>query len=134
MIYLLDTNACVQFLRNRHALVVQRIQARPMAELRLCSIVVAELYYGVLRSADPTTNRAKVDAFVSTFISLPFDENAAKIQAQIRYDLEIAGTPIGPYDLQIAAIALAHGLTLVTHNTAEFNRVPGLSLEDWEQP
>jgi tRNA(fMet)-specific endonuclease VapC len=132
--WLLDTNACVEFLRNRHALVVQRIQAKPVAELRLCSIVVAELYYGVLRSSKPAENRAKVDAFVQPLISLPFDNLTAEIFARIRFDLEKAGTPIGPYDLQIAAVALAHGLTLVTHNTAEFSRVPGLVCEDWQQP
>ena len=66
------------------------------------------------------------------FVSLPFDDAAASVYAIIRAHLESAGTPIGPYDLQIAAIALANGLTLVTHNTREFSRVPGLLLEDWE--
>lgn len=67
-------------------------------------------------------------------MSLGFDDAAAEIHAQIRHQLETAGTPIGPYDLQIAAIALDSGLTLVTHNTAEFSRVPGLTIEDWEKP
>jgi tRNA(fMet)-specific endonuclease VapC len=63
---------------------------------------------------------------------LPFDDEAAVVHAAIRRHLEAAGTPIGPYDSQIAAIALVHGLTVVTHNTAEFARVPELKLEDWE--
>ena len=134
MTYLLDTNVCIQFLRQRHAGVVQRVQSHQPSELRLCSIVVAELYYGSERSAQAAANRAKVDAFVQPYLSLPFDGDAAKTHARIRRHLEILGMPIGPYDSQIAAIALVHGLTLVTHNTAEFGRVPGLPTEDWEAP
>jgi tRNA(fMet)-specific endonuclease VapC len=85
-------------------------------------------------SAKPDQNRAKVAAFLRPYRSLPFDDEAALIQAQIRHELEKAGTPIGPYDLQIAAIALANGQTLVTHNTNEFSRVPCLPIEDWETP
>jgi tRNA(fMet)-specific endonuclease VapC len=134
MIYLLDTNAWVQFLRNRQARVVQRIQAHQPSELRLCSVVAAELYHGCLRSTKPTANRAKLDAVLQPYLSLPFDNVAADVHARIRRHLESLGTPIGPYDLQIAAIALANGCTLVTHNTAEFGRVPGLLLTDWELP
>ena len=61
-----------------------------------------------------------------------FDRDAARIYGSLRADLERAGTMIGPNDLMIASIALAHGLTLVTHNAAEFARVPGLKVEDWE--
>ncbi len=134
MIYLLDTNAWVQFLRNRHALVVQRIQARQPAELRVCAVVMAELFYGCLRSAKPAANRAKVDAVLQPYLSLPFDTAAADVHARIRHHLETLGTPIGPYDLQIAAIGITNGCTVVTHNTAEFCRVPGLLVEDWELP
>ena len=68
------------------------------------------------------------------YLSLPFDDAAADVHARVRRHLESLGAPIGPYDLLIAAIALANGCTLVTHNTNEFSRVPGLSLEDWEAP
>ncbi len=105
MIFLLDSNACVQFLRNRHALVVQRINARRPDELRLCSVVVAELYYGCLCSSRPAANRTQVDAFIKPYLCLPFDEAAADNHARIRRHLEKLGTPIGSYDLQIAAIA-----------------------------
>jgi tRNA(fMet)-specific endonuclease VapC len=74
----------------------------------------------------------KLNAFVSPFASLPFDDQGARICAEVRSQLERAGTVIGPHDLQIAAIALQHGLTLVTHNTREFSRISGLKLEDWE--
>ena len=134
MIYLLDSNVCIQYVRGRNVLVRQRLSAKPLQEIRLCSVVKAELYLGALRSARPAANRANIDGFVAPYVSLPFDDAAADVQAQIRHHLETLGTPIGPYDLQIAAIALVHGGTLVTHNTSEFSRVPGLLLEDWQLP
>ncbi len=132
--FLLDTNVCVQYLRGKNLLVRQRLAACPTHEVRLCSVVLSELYVGVLRSAQPAKNRADVDQFAAPFASLPFDDAAADVYSRIRHHLERQGTPIGPYDLQIAAIALANGHTLVTHNTAEFSRVPTLVLEDWELP
>jgi tRNA(fMet)-specific endonuclease VapC len=134
MIYLLDTNAWVQFLRNKNALVVQRIQAHHPSELRVSAVTVAELYFGCLKSAKPAAHRGTVDAVLAPYVCLPFDARAADEFAQIRHHLEAAGTPIGPYDMQIAAIARWNGLTLVSHNTSEFSRVPGLMLEDWEIP
>jgi tRNA(fMet)-specific endonuclease VapC len=110
------------------------VNARPVADLSLCSVVKAELIRGVLRSSRPATERAKVDAFVKQFVSLPFGDDAAEVFARIRYHLESRGIVIGPYDMQIASIALANQLTVVTHNVAEFSRVPGLTVEDWEMP
>jgi tRNA(fMet)-specific endonuclease VapC len=132
--FLLDTNVCVQYLRGKNARVRQRLTAYPPHDIYLCSVVLSELYLGVLRSADPHKNRAEVDQFAAPFSSLPFDDAAADVYSRIRHDLEGRGVPIGPYDMQIAAIALVNGYTLVTHNTNEFSRVPGLALEDWEAP
>lgn len=132
--FLLDSNVWIAFLRRPISPVVPRLQARLPAEIRVCSVVVAELYYGSLRSAKPVDNRSKVDALIAPYSSLPFDDSAADRFAWLRRHLDTLGTPIGPYDLQIAAIALANGCTLITHNTAEFSRVPGLLLEDWELP
>jgi tRNA(fMet)-specific endonuclease VapC len=132
--YLLDTNGCVEHLRQRPTHVAQRIAATPFAEMRLCSVVKAELYYGARRSARPQENLAKVQAFVQQFISLPFDDVAAEVYADIRAQLEAQGRVIGPNDLMIAAIALTHNLTLVTSTTSEFSRVPGLRLENWQTP
>lgn len=132
--FLLDTNVCVQYLRGKNHLVRQRLASCPSHEVRLCSVVLAELHVGVLRSARPAKNRAEVAQFIAPFVSLPFDDVAAEVCAGIRHTLESQSAPIGPYDLQIAAIALANGCALVTHNTAEFSRVPGLLLEDWELP
>lgn len=91
-----------------------------------------ELYYGAYRSAQQSRNLALLQRFLSQFTILLLDSNSARIAGQIRADLATKGTPIGPYDLQIAAIAIANNLILVTHNTSEFSRVQGLQIEDWE--
>jgi tRNA(fMet)-specific endonuclease VapC len=132
--FLLDTNTCVAYLRQNNALVLGHIKARPPDELRLCSVVVAELYFGAFKSPQPAKNFALLATFLPVFLSLTFDDAAAKPYGQIRADLEAKGTPIGPNDLMIAAIALSYDLTLVTHNTAESSRVPGLKLVDWHVP
>src|SRR5687767_11410954 len=135
MTYLLDTNVWVTLLRNTSTAVATRFQtAAPTGDLRICSIVRAELRYGALCSAKPAANRAAVDALLAPYPSLPFDDAAADQYAALREYLEGLGQVIGPLDLQIAAIALANGCTLVTHNTAEFGRVPGLVVEDWQLP
>ncbi len=121
--YLLDTNACINFLRDPQSRIGQRLARVPYHEVALCSIVKAELFYGVQRSRDPD------DAH---FPSLPFDDPAAVIYGEVRAYLAQRGQLIGPNDMFIAATALAHQSTLVTHNTREFSRVPGLHLEDWE--
>lgn len=133
MKYLLDTNACISYLNNTDSPVCLKMQKVKPSDILLCSVVEAELYYGVMKSAVPTKNLARLKPFLSQFVSLPFDSKAAKEFGRIRADLAKAGTPIGPYDLQIAAIALASKLTVVTHNTREFSRVAELRLEDWEQ-
>jgi tRNA(fMet)-specific endonuclease VapC len=134
MIYLLDSNVWVAILRNKHPEVAARYGVTDPADIRICSVVVAELRHGCLRSAKPTANRAIVDALLAPVASLPFDDAAAEHFATLRHHLESIGQMIGPYDAQIAAIALANGCTLVTHNVAEFNRVPGLVVEDWQNP
>jgi tRNA(fMet)-specific endonuclease VapC len=132
--YLLDTNVCIHYLRGKNPLVLNHFTVHPPAEITFCSVVVGELRYGAERSADPAKEHPKIDAFAGRFASLPFDDAAARIFGEIRCSLEARGQQIGPYDTMIAAIALAHNLILVTHNTAEFSRVPGLILEDWEIP
>ena len=132
--YLLDTNVWVSYLRGRNHLVRQRLAAKSVYEIAIASVVHGELFYGALRSANPAKNRFAVEVLVGPYIRLPFDEAAADQFADIRHHLESLGTPIGPYDMQIAAIALANDCTVVTHNTTEFIRIPGLALEDWELP
>jgi tRNA(fMet)-specific endonuclease VapC len=134
VIYLLDTNAWIAYLRQANAALIQKVQQANPADIRLCSVVLAELFYGAFRSA-PTMqghNLALLQRLCQQFTSLPFDDRAAEHYGLVRADLAAKGTPIGPNDLLIAAIALANGLTLVTHNTIEFSRVSGLTLEDWQ--
>lgn len=132
MIFLPDTNACITLLRQRHAKLIVRWQAVKVNDVALCSVVVYELRHGAERSSNPSAEHAKLDAFLAPFTSLPFDDAAARKCAEIRRELEHSGSPIGPHDLQIAAIALRHGLILVTHNTGGFSRISGLRWEDWE--
>jgi tRNA(fMet)-specific endonuclease VapC len=135
MIYLLDSNVWIGLIRGASAGLAARYRtAAPSLDIRVCSVIVAELWYGCARSAKPAANRAAIDALIAPYPSLPYDDRAADHFVTIRRHLESIGTMIGPYDAQIAAIALANGCTLVTHNTAEFNRVPSLALEDWQTP
>ncbi len=132
MKYLLDTNACIVLLRNRKSNISNKVIAQPSGTIAVCTIVEAELYLGVYRSTRMQQNVALVSQFIAKFPNLPFDQNAANIAGQIGASLAAKGTPIGPYDLLIAAIALSHKLTLITHNVREFGRVNGLKYEDWE--
>ncbi len=106
--------------------------ATPIDDIVLCAPVRAELLYGALRSAKPNENILSIQNFARPFSSLSFDDAAADHFSRIRLVLETQGAMIGPYDLQIASIAIANRATLVSHNTREFRRVPGLLLEDWE--
>jgi len=132
MTYLLDTNTCIKYLNGKSENIRQRLETLQPQDIVLCSVVKAELFYGAMKSANPQKNLAKLQPFVSRFVSFPFDDVAAEVYGRIRADLEKLGTPIGPNDLLIAAISIANDVTLVTHNTREFSRVAGLKLEDWE--
>jgi tRNA(fMet)-specific endonuclease VapC len=89
---------------------------------------------GAYKSSQPAANLALIQQLTRQFACLAFEEASADPYAQTRCHLEKIGRPIGPYDLQIAAIALQHSLTVVTHNVGEFSRVPGLRVEDWLGP
>lgn len=132
MIYLLDANCCIKFLNGRSENVRSRLESKLPEEVVLCSVVKAELLYGALKSARPAENLDRLGSFFRKFISLPFDDASSETYGAIRVGLERAGTPIGPNDLLIAAIARSRGATLVSNNTREFRRVEGLLLEDWE--
>lgn len=132
MKYLLDTNVCVNAIHQGIPKFNARFILVPPQEKAICSVVRYELFYGAYKSQRRSTSLPIIEAFLSNYANLGFDENAARICGELRADLERKGTVIGPYDLQIAAIALAHRLIVVTHNTREFSRVPNLMLEDWE--
>lgn len=101
-------------------------------QLRLSTIVMAELFYGAYHGPSSEVNLALMAKLFSTVVSIAFDSGAAGHAGRIRAGLAVAGIGIGPNDLLIAATAVAHGMVLVTHNTREFERVPGLVIEDWE--
>jgi tRNA(fMet)-specific endonuclease VapC len=134
VIYLLDTNAVVAILRARPATVRDRLR-RARAEgaaLAIPSIVLFELWHGVARSRRRRENAERLRVFLAAEIDVvPFAVEDAPIAGDLRRALEAAGTPIGAYDLLIAAQALRTGATLVTANATEFARVPGLAQQDW---
>jgi tRNA(fMet)-specific endonuclease VapC len=134
MMYLLDTNAWIAYLRQNNPRLIQRFRQVSPADIALCSVVLAELFYGAHHGAKSklAANLGLIARLQQRFASLPFDDRAAAEYGEIRAFLASQGTLIGPNDLMIASIAPAHGLTLVTHNTSEFSRVPGLKLEDWQ--
>jgi tRNA(fMet)-specific endonuclease VapC len=113
---------------------VARLRTHAPPEVRISSITRAELLYGARRSARVAENLRLLAAFFAPLVSLPFDDACAEHYGALRASLAAAGRPIGPNDLLIAATALAHDLTLVTHNLREFSRVTGLKVEDWEVP
>jgi tRNA(fMet)-specific endonuclease VapC len=132
MIFLLDTNVCVVYLNQPQSKVADQLHLLHPHDLAVCSVVKAELFFGAMKSQRPEQTLQKQQGFLAAFSSLSFDDHAALIFGNVRANLQRQGNPIGPYDLQIAAIALANDLTLVTHNTREFSRIDGLRLVDWE--
>ncbi|AFZ25622.1 putative nucleic acid-binding protein, contains PIN domain [Cylindrospermum stagnale PCC 7417] len=133
MIYLLDTNVCIRLLNNSSSAVKARIQLEQPEDIYISTITQLELYYGAYRSVQQEKNLELLQRFCSQFTTIPLDPEAARIAGRIRAELAASGKPIGPYDVQIAAIAMANNLILITHNTREFNRVNGLQIEDWEE-
>ncbi len=133
MAFLLDTNACVDYLTARYPKVAERIQRSSPEDLFLSLVVVAELRYGADHSTRRRTNHLRIDALIEEIEPLDFDLRAAATYGRVRAQLEAGGTPIGPNDMLIAAHALSRGLTIVTDNTAEFRRVKGLKVENWRE-
>jgi tRNA(fMet)-specific endonuclease VapC len=131
--FLLDTNACIDYLTARYLKVVERIQGSSPEDLFLSVVVVAELRYGADHSARRRTNHARIDALIEEIEPLDFDLRAAATYGRVRAQLEAGGTPIGPNDMLIAAHALSRGLTVITDNTAEFGRVRGLKVDNWRE-
>jgi tRNA(fMet)-specific endonuclease VapC len=132
MKYLLDTNTCIQYINGRSKSIAQRLSSLAEGEAVVCSVVKAELFFGALRSQNVSKTLEGQQQFLALFESLPFDDSATMHYARIRANLTAKGTSIGANDYIIAAIALAHDVTLVTHNTREFGRIEGLKLQDWE--
>lgn len=131
MPFLLDTNAVIAVLKDAAPPIGQRLrQCRP-EEVFVSSIVLHELFYGAFKSARVERNLAVVEGL--RFGVLDFSPEDARAAGEIRAVLAARGVPIGPYDVLIAGQALARGMVLVTRNGAEFGRVAGLVIEDWER-
>lgn len=130
MKYLLDTNTLI-YAQKRQGQCLPRIAQHPSEALVWSVVSLQELAYGMGKSTYPERTKAYLEALKHLYRLLDYDTGCAERAGQLRAQLERQGTPIGPYDLQIAATALVHRLTLVSRNTHEFARVPGLLLEDW---
>lgn len=130
--YLLDANACIHLLNGTSPAVAAELARCAPSQIRISSVVTAELLYGARNSSRVAENLRAVASFLTPFVSIPFDDACADSYALIRAELRRRGELIGANDMFIAATALTHELTLVTHNTREFGRVPGLVMEDWE--
>lgn len=128
--YMLDTNMVIYTIKQRPASVRASFK-RCDGQLCISSITWGELVYGTERSSRPEQNLADIEAMAARMEVLPFDAQAAAHFGQIRAELYQSGTPIGPYDMQIAGHARSKGLVLITNNLKEFERVQGLRLENW---
>jgi len=133
MIFMLDTNICIYLLNRRigYENILAKIDGLAYEQVVISSLTLAELKYGIAKSVKKEANRIKLEYFLYQFECLPFDTEATSCYGDIRVQLESKGTPIGPLDTLIAAHALSLSATLITNNAREFERVEGLSLENW---
>lgn len=133
MTYLLDTNTCIRYLNGASDAIRRHIETTHPREIAVCAIVKAELFYGAHKSVRVHENLTKQWTFLNRFVSLAFDDQAAEAYGRIRANIKKAGTPVGPNDLLIAAIAVSNNCILVSHNIKEFRQITGLDVEDWEE-
>ncbi len=129
--YLIDTNICIYLINKKSEKLLQRIELEEAFKIGISAITVAELEYGIAKSLYPEKNKIALVEFLSTFEIIPFTDIDAEVFGSIRVYLQKKGTPIGPYDLQLASQCLARDLILVTNNVKEFKRIPDLKIENW---
>jgi len=133
MNYLLDTNICIYIIKQKPAHVREKFNTLPAGSVGVSSITSSELFYGVSKSRKISQNGQALAEFLSPLTISPYDETAALYYGKLRAALEKSGNLIGSLDMLIAAHALSLGLTLVTNNMSEFQRVTGLTLENWAE-
>jgi tRNA(fMet)-specific endonuclease VapC len=133
MRYLLDTNICIYVAKQKPPEVLRRFQNLRPGDVGMSVVTHLELVYGAWKSRDRDANLQRIQGLERLIPVLPLDGSVANHYGRLRAELESKGTPIGAYDLLIAAQALASGLTLVTNNVREFRRVPRLRIENWAQ-
>jgi len=129
MRYLLDANVVIALLKDTTSATARRVRRERIGDIAISAVVSHELFYGAFKSRRRIQNVAVIDAL--QFVVLEFDKEDARQAGEIRALLASEGTPIGPYDVLIAGQAVARDMILVTQNTREFERVPGLRFEDW---
>lgn len=129
--YLLDTNICIYAINGRHPKLNECLLSISPDDIAVSSITVGELEYGAAKSKWGDRTRHIMNAFLANFSILPFTAEDAVLFGRLRAELAIAGTPIGAYDVMIAAQGIARKLTVITHNTKEFSRIPRIQFEDW---
>ena len=128
--FMLDTNICIFTIKNRPEHVREAFNAHH-GQLCISTVTLMELVFGAEKSSNPQRNLAVIEGFAARLEVLKYDWEAAANTGQLRAELSKLGTPIGPYDQMIVGHARSLGLVLVTNNTREFERVPGLRIEDW---
>lgn len=129
--YLLDTNICIYIINKNPLKVVEHIKTLKPHQIKLSSISLGELEYGVSKSKDRDRNRNALVHFASAFDIIEFNDDDAEVYGLIRAELEKKGQVIGPYDMQLAAQAITRDLILVTNNISEFSRISNIKLENW---
>jgi len=131
--YLLDTDTCIYWLRNRQS-VRERVREVGWNQISICVITVAELYYGAYNSNRVTENLARAEFFIQNLPVLPLNDTALRGFGDLKAELRRIGQPIADFDLLIASVALAESYILVTNNTRHYDRIPELQLENWALP
>ena len=130
MKYLLDTDICIALINDRPPGVIERFRRHQLGDIGVSSITVSELAFGVAKT-NSQRNAHALEKFLLPLEIMPFTAEAAFVAGTVRAVLEKRGKPIGPMDLLIASHAKALGVTVVTNNTREFARVPGLKVQNW---
>ena len=134
MVYMLDTNMCIYLIKRKPLQVVEKFRSLSVHDIGISSITLAELEYGIAKSAKQEQNRDALAHFLAPLEISSFGDEAASCYGAIRASLERDGRPIGSMDMLIAAHALSLSAILVTNNMREFDRIPGLMLENWTEP
>jgi tRNA(fMet)-specific endonuclease VapC len=131
MKYLIDTNICIYVMNKRPAGVIHKFKQFELGEIGISTITVSELQYGIAKSAYREKNEARLEEFLAPLEILTYDQMAARVYGDVRFQLEKRGQLIGPLDLLIAAHAISQNLTLLTNSDKEFKRINNLMIENW---
>ena len=132
--FLLDTNICIYAINGRHPMLSEKLLSIHPSEIFISSITVGEMEYGAAKSHWGERTKQIMHAFLANYDILPFTDQDAALFGAFRAQLESAGITVGVLDVMIAAQGVSNNLTVVTHNTREFIRIPGINLDDWVIP